>query len=356
MSELQISLLVIGIIVVLMVYGYGTWQQRRYRSRFGSAFKTGHGDALYQGNLPGASGDLHDALPDDMASLLPGDTRPPGLLDEPCQTAGAETDFIAVMFAASPLSASVLAPLWPRRFDFGKKVYVCGVGASGGPWEKVVAESPLSYETLRIAMQLADRNGAVNEARLTDFRDLLRDIADAIPAEVNFPDVAEAAACAQRLDEFCAEVDQMIGLNILPAGEHLLDGDAIAQVAMRCGMELQADGAFHLLDAHGRTLFSLSNFDNTPFQHHDLDDMPVIGLSLQMDVPRVEQPVRRFDEMVVLARVLGADLRADVVDDYRKTLSDADIAVIRAQVAAIEKRMLAYPIAPGSAQARRIFS
>ena len=353
MSELQISLLVIGVIVVMAVYGYGAWQQRRYRSRFGAAFKTRHGDALYQGALPEVSGDLHD---EDIESMLPGEVYPLGLLDEPCKTMDPETDFIAVMFAVSPLSAGVLAPLWQRRFDFGKNVYVCGVSNSGGSWEKVVAESPLLYETFRIVLQLADRNGAVSETRLDAFRDLLRDIAEAIPAEVNFPDVAEAAACAQRLDEFCAEVDQMIGLNILPGGEHLLRGDDIARVAARCGMALQADGAFHLLDAHGRTLFSLSNFDNTPFQHHDLDDMPVIGLSLQMDVPRVEHPVRRFDEMVVLARVLGADLRADVVDDYRVALSDAAIAMIRTQVVNIEKRMLAYPIVPGSAQARRLFS
>jgi FtsZ-interacting cell division protein ZipA len=220
----------------------------------------------------------------------------------------------------------------------------------------VVAESPLTYETFRLALQLADRSGAVSEARLADFRDLLRDIADQIPADLNLPDVAEAAACAQRLDAFCAEVDQMIGLNILPAGENLLQGRELAQVAAHHGMTLQADGAFHLLDAQGRTLFSLSNFDNTPFQHHTLDQTLVIGLSLQLDVPRVEQPTRRFDEMAQLARAIGNDLRAAVVDDNRMTLSDAAIAMIRAQVAAIEDRMLAYPIIPGSAQARRLFS
>lgn len=355
MSELQISLLAIGVFVVLAVYGYSAWQQRRYRSRFGAAFRVRHGDALYQGAAE-SPGDLPDHLDVEIDQILPGSPSPKSVQDEPCKTLDEGTDYIAVLFASSPLSAGALGPLWHRRFDFGKNVCVCGVGEPGGSWGKVVAESRVSYETFRLALQLADRNGAVSEASLADFRDMLRDIADGIKAEVNLPDVAEAAASARRLDEFCAEVDQMVGMNILPDGEHLLWGSDIAQAAAQHGLTLQSDGAFHLLDAYGHTLFSLGNFDNTPFQHHTMDEIPVIGLSLQLDVPRVEQPARRFDEMAALAHSIGGTLQAAVVDDHRLPLNDAAIAMIRAQVAAIEKRMRAHAIVPGSALARRLFS
>ncbi len=87
-----------------------------------------------------------------------------------------------------------------------------------------------------------------------------------------------------------------------------------------------------------------------------LDEVDAIGLALQMDVPRVDRPVRRFDALVPLAHDIGRALRAAVVDDYREPLSDAGIAMIRAQVAAIEKRMLSHAIPPGSAKARRLFS
>lgn len=356
MSELQISLIAIGILVVLAVYGYGALQQQRYRSRIGAAFKRRHGDALYQGALGASPGGQQAVLGEEPGEAAPEVHTPVDIADDTCATLDAETDYIAVLFADSPLSAAVLAPLWPRRSGFGKPVQVCGVPAAGGPWEKVTAGSAHPYTTLRIALQLADRNGAVAEAQLAQFRDLLRDIADQIPAEVNLPDVTEAASQARRLDAFCAEVDQMIGINILPSGEHLLQGGEVADAAARCGMALQADGAFHLLDAEGRTLFSLGNFDNTPFQRRAMDDAPVIGLHLQMDVPRVEYPTRRFEEMVVLARVLGADLDAAVVDDHRMPLGDRAIAIIRSQVAAIEKKMLGYPIVPGGALARRVFS
>ena len=121
-------------------------------------------------------------------------------------------------------------------------------------------------------------------------------------------------------------------------------------------MTLQKDGTFQLLDANGRTLFTLSNFDETPFHLDELDETPVIGLSLQLDVPRVEFPARRFDHMALLARAIGEDLGAAVVDDHRMELGAQAITMIRTQVAAIEKKMLAYPIVPGSTLARRLFS
>ncbi|HEY5994946.1 MAG TPA: cell division protein ZipA C-terminal FtsZ-binding domain-containing protein [Gallionellaceae bacterium] len=352
MSELQISLLAIGILVVLSVYGYGTWQQRQYRKRFGSAFSAPHADALYQGTLARQTAGL-TAVPGDEEQFLPDTHDTP---DESCTTLESGTDYIAVMFASSPLHAEVLDPLWRRRLDFGKNLHICGIPAAGTSWGKVAAESSLSYDTFRLALQLADRSGAVSQTRLEDFRDLMRDIAELAHAEINLPDVAEAASIARHLDNFCAEVDQMIGLNILPSGGNLLMGSNLARAANRHGLVLQPDGAFHLLDDSGRTLFMLSNFDETPFRADELNEMPVIGLSLQLDVPRVEQPTRRFDELAKLARAIGADMGAAVVDDHRMELGDPAIAMIRSQVAAIEKKMLAYPIIPGSALARRLFS
>lgn len=357
MSELQVSLLGIGIAVVLAVYGYSWWQQRQYRRKFGAAFKHGHEDALYRP----ATGNTVDELLDGSEEEVP-DKSPSG---EPLRGQGADgvcalldmdTDYIVMLSCKSPASGQALAPLWQKRFDFGKSVQVCGLNAASGVWEKVIAESPLSYSRFKLTLQLADRSGAVSELRLSDFCDLARDIAAQIQAEAELPDVAAASVRALELDGFCAEVDQMIGLNILPSGERTFSGGEVASVAGQHGMSLQADGAFHLLDAHGHTVFSLGNYDNAPFQHHTLGQMWINGLTLLLDVPRVGQPTLRFDEMAVLARQLAMDLRAAVVDDHRVALGEPGIAQIREQVDSIESRMLSGKVAPGSAQARRLFS
>jgi FtsZ-interacting cell division protein ZipA len=121
-------------------------------------------------------------------------------------------------------------------------------------------------------------------------------------------------------------------------------------------MTLEADGAFHLLDAQGHSVFSLTNQDSKPFQHHTLETSGTSGLTLLLDVPRVENPAVQFDAMVRIAHELAGELQANLVDDHRVVLSDNGLARIRAQIAAVEAKMRDNGIAPGSAQARRLFA
>ncbi len=349
MSELQIGLLIIGIVVVLTMYIYGALQQRRYRRRFNSAFNSRRGDALYHSSEGTVS-------PPPAAQAMPLAADEEEGAGNLCSTLDASSDYIAEISLRNPALPGLLAPLWQQRFDFGKRISVCGLNPANGMWEKVMAESRQQYVSFKLALQLADRNGPVTEAQLGAFRNLVRDLARVGAAEASLPDAADAVARAGWLDTFCAEVDHVIGLNILPGGDRLLLGSDVAQIAAQYELRLLADGFFHLLDAQGQIVFSLRNFDDSPFEQDDMDGMPVVGLSLQMDVPRVEMPARRFDELVTLARSIGEDLGAAVVDDHRMELGDGAIAMIRAQVAAIEKRMLADPIVPGSALARRVFS
>jgi FtsZ-interacting cell division protein ZipA len=387
MSDLQISLLVIGAVMVLAIYFYNGWLQRQHSRKFEAAFEPMREDPLYSptatkpdvvvpfedlaAEAPVEAALENSLIEDSIDEILAHQDEPvvnnPGQpLSEPqrihtaeriCELIDDATDYIAVLSLNTPASAHALAPLWQQRFDFGKNVYACGLNAATGEWEKVIAESPLAYSAFKLSIQLADRSGAVSEAKLQDFVALARHIAVPLQGEAELPDPAEAAARATALDAFCAQVDQMIGLNVMPSGERIFSGSEVAGVAERHGMALQSDGKFHALDEHGHTLFNLGNYDETvPFQHHTLEQIWINGLTLLLDVPRVEQPARRFDQMAVLARQLAMDLRAAVVDDHRVALGEQGFAQIRAQVVAIEERMMLGEVVPGSAQARRLFS
>ena len=353
MSELQISLLGIGIVVIVAVYLYSFWRQRQYQRKFGTAFRQ-HEDALYHGATPKHPDTVVDAAVSEQ-NVQPDKVRV-SAPDEVCSLLDEATDYIVEISPLGKVGADALGPLWERRFDFGKNVNACGQNAATGNWEKVIAESRVSYSVFRLGLQLSNRSGAVNIARLSDFRDLAREIGEELQAKISVPKVEEAAARALQLDEFCAEVDQMIGINLLPNGDLSIAVSDLAQVAEQLGMNLQADGAFHLLDAHGFTLFSLCNVETTPFQHHTFNHMRVKGLTLLLDVPRVERPVERFDEMLAMAQRMAQELDVVVVDDHRVALSDPGFAKIREQITAIESRMLAADIQPGSAQARRLFA
>jgi FtsZ-interacting cell division protein ZipA len=367
MSELQAALLAIGFGAIVTIYGFGWWQQRRYRGRFDKVFKESHADALYkQGDTslgltqqspavePNAINAQIQAQSED--ALASAKLSPANLLDGSCALINARSDFIIELHTAEPCPAALLDGLWQRKFDFRKLVQVCGWSLSTKKWERVIADSQIHYTRFRIALQLVDRGGVISEAKLADFRDLVIGIAQHNHADTTVPDIHETYHHAVELDTFCAQVDQMVGVNLVPPGERSLPVTGIAQAAGLQGMILEADGAFHLLSAQGNSLFSLINQNNEPFQHHTLETSNTPGITLLLDVPRVENPGLQFDRLIHVANALASDLQANLVDDHQVVLSDNSLALIRTQITVVEEKMNAQGIPPGSAQARRLFS
>jgi hypothetical protein len=352
MSEFQLSLLVIGMFVVVAAYGYGYWQQWRYRRSLGKAYKEMSGDPNPKSKRdPDLSHTLDDPLTEpDAGHFITEPAR------DSCTQLDEQTDYIVNMTLKFPLNTQALEGFWQRRFDYGKTIHACGFNAATGVWERLIPESQNSYSEFRIGLQLVDRSGAVSDTRLADFRELLVEIGHKMDANLLLPLADAAIKRARELDKFCADVDQMIGINILPSGERALLASEVARTVQQVGMSLQADGTFHQFDENGATLFTLSASNGTPFQHHTLDQMRVDSLTLLLDIPRVSEPVKRFDEMTKLALEISSVLRATLVDDQRVALGKAAIAQIRSQVDTVEKRMLAGGVAPGGDQALRLFA
>jgi FtsZ-interacting cell division protein ZipA len=357
MSELQAALLAIGIGVVLAVYVYGWWKQRQYRKRFGEVFGQGQDDALYSASASDMPvGVMHEIVNMDALEETSDLDIAHSEAAQPCMLLDPRSDFIIELHLAEPGSAALLYGLWQRRFDFNKPLQVCGLNARTGQWDRVVPEGQALYAQFKIALQMLDRSGIISLAKLKDFHDLVTGIAKQIGADVRLPDIEEAYRIAQSFDAFCAEVDQMVGINLMTSGARQLSGEKIAEAASLQGMKLEADGAFHLFDHAGNSLMALSNRETVPFQHHALPSLVSSSLTLMLDVPRVQDPVAGFDRMVQVAHTLADDLQLNLVDDNRVPLTDAGLARIRAQIAQVEAGMCEKDLTPGSAQANRIFS
>ena len=168
MSELQAALLAVGFGVIVTVYAFGWWQQRRYRRKFGAAFKTSHADALYQ---KAGTGQVREAALAEMVRGALGEAVSPAdpaatSLDGSCALLDARSDFIIELQMNEASPAAVLDGFWQRKFDFGKPVHVCGMPLNSAQWERAIAESQTLYARFRIALQLVDRGGAISAAKL----------------------------------------------------------------------------------------------------------------------------------------------------------------------------------------------
>ena len=127
MSELQAALLAIGFGVIVVVYAFGWWQQRKYGRRFGAAFKANHADALYRENASAAVKQIQQPAPakatgdaaDETIAAFDKTVEPAamersgkGLAGDSCALLDMRSDFIIELHPAEPGPAVMLDGMW----------------------------------------------------------------------------------------------------------------------------------------------------------------------------------------------------------------------------------------------------
>ena len=106
----------------------------------------------------------------------------------------------------------------------------------------------------------------------------------------------------------------------------------------------------------GTTLFSLENYkQEQPFTPENLRNMSTAGVVLLLDVPRVTDPVKAFDQMRLIAKRMAQTLETALVDDNRRPLTDTALAAIRGEVQATAAALRESHIDPGGPRALRLF-
>src|SRR5688572_28072797 len=215
MSDLQLSLLVIGAVVVGAVYCYNWMQERGLRRRMQQAFGTAHDDVLLKGG--GASALADGRLEPQLAPRQPPADRPgpdPGHSSEPgsgheAAASGfdAVLDYVAEIDSDGPISDALTGELTGRVAARGKPVRLAGLDARSGGWEEMVRGKGGRYRALRLSLQLVSRTGAGSAAQLAGLCDAVRGCAGKVPAAATCPVSQAALKSARDLDAFCAEVD-----------------------------------------------------------------------------------------------------------------------------------------------------
>jgi FtsZ-interacting cell division protein ZipA len=175
-------------------------------------------------------------------------------------------------------------------------------------------------------------------------------------AIAELPEFAPALAQAGELDEFCADVDVVVGINVIARTGQVFHGTKIRALAESAGMHLRADGVFHVTDEHGATLFSLDNQEAEPFLADRIRNLTTPGITFLLDVPRVGNGLRAFDRMVAVSRGMADSLDGMLADDNRVLLNDTGLDKIRNQLRSIYAAMEHRAIPPGSPIALRLFS
>jgi FtsZ-interacting cell division protein ZipA len=204
-------------------------------------------------------------------------------------------------------------------------------------------------------MLLANRAGAASRHDVEGFLNAVARTGSSLPAAFALPDPSAEAGRGEELDRFCADLDVQVGLTILKSEQGQIAGTRLRGVAEAAGFRLNGTGSFDLLDDSGATLYSLQNYRQEALTVESLRQLSTPGVVLLLDVPRVADPVRVFDQMRLAAKRMAHTLEGVLVDDNRRPLNDASLASIRAEVQATAVALREANIEPGGPRALRLF-
>ncbi|WP_374626899.1 cell division protein ZipA C-terminal FtsZ-binding domain-containing protein [Pandoraea sp.] len=272
---------------------------------------------------------------------------PPPIIDE-------RIDCVVELPLASVVAAERLMPLTVRMRRAGSKaVNVEGRADESSPWELIRAGG--RYHQLRIAVQLANRAGALNEVEFSEFSNLVQTLADAVDALPELPDMMETVARARELDSFAAQCDAQLSVNVLSDGAPW-SANYVQAVATQDGMLLSRDGMrFVKLDVRQNPVFMLQ-FGDTNFLRDDLTYKGGDLITMLLDVPVADEDLLPFRLMCDYARSIGQRIGGRVVDDQRRPLSDAALQNVDTQLLKLYERLEARNLPAGSPVTRRLFS
>jgi len=380
MSTLQIGLLIIGAILVIAVYGYNVLQERRIRKRMDAAFKTtadplldpparadtraeprervepsmqrgGHGDGARA--APVAVQEVEPPPVEEPVEPQPAEPDSPPLANEPVggELPDPEIECIARLQAVDPIPGVVLMDAVEHRY--AKPCRWVGRQVSG-VWSPIRDSD--SYTEVAACMVLADRSGPLQEQGYNQFRHVIEELGQALPAAFIIADRDDELKRAAALDAFCADVDVQIGLNLMRKDSGRWTGTRLRGVAEAAGFKLNGAGQLdYMSEDSGALLFRMHNREDQPLLAESMKLLSTGGVTLLLDVPRAADPIKAYDQMRALAKRLAVTLDAELVDDNARPLTDAGLGTIRSQLQGVQATMRAKGIEPGGTRALRLF-
>jgi hypothetical protein len=370
MSNLQLALIVAGIVAIVLVVIYNAVVERRARTRAERAFGEQPPDALFgeeparreptMGALPeaneGAGREAREAGEAGEAELAGPLTRPRSAADELQAGAGPDAgistriDTVAVILADEPVMAEQVEE-FERVLRF-RGVPVRIEGIVDEQWQPVAESTRGSWRELRAGMQLADREGARTEEEVEAFNAAIAEFAAGVNAVSQREAPSAAAARARELDQFAAAVDIEVAVNVVGQFGATFALPRVKQLALERGLAESASGELARYGADGAPEYVIRRFDEKGAKPAAY----LTGITFALDVPHAAQAPEAFDEMALLAEDFARSLGGQLVDDNRRALTEQGIASIRRSVEQVVHDMEAHGIPAGSALAHRLFS
>ena len=310
MSDLQIGLISLGVILILVLVCFNWWQDRRVRQRMQEHFPEADEDPLMGGLAPTVG------------------RREPGFgvgsaaeptIDEITEADPVCEAVIDVVFS-HPVSGSELAAAVRPIQKAGEKPVRVLVEHEGGHSLRLRESS--SYLSVQLAVLLANRSGALTDIEWSHLWTTAEDLAERFEGSVEGPEQDQVLQRARTLDELCAGLDAQVVL-VLKLGQARPVAE-VTQAVKDAGFVGFGNQLAWMSEA-GVPRFTLLYAGEAA---GDFSSAGVDRLDLVLDVPRTQPDEHAFSRMACVGRDLASRLAATLVDEQGQAVNEsADHAI-----------------------------
>lgn len=380
MTDLHWALIAIAVVLLLAIFAYSRWQERREVARFEAELRRGVGDPLMDVGPRVAAGPSHrrieprlDETPVAPAvldiTIQPAVEPPAASADEFAPTQPLEERRTEVVERSEPAAYAlpdgwVEDPLLDYVLELRCTHAIDGVAALEARSQLDRLHLPLAahlavwdakaqhwtapdrfgfYSEILLAVQLAHRRGPLSEIDAARFVSTAQQIALTVDADFDPPDVRKIVAQATDLDRLCARFDVLITLTVQSNGAPW-SADAIQGAAAALGFIAIGNGRWELRE--GEQLLLLLTAAAQPAEQ----------LALSIDVPLVRPETSPLGRQFSFADQLATRLSGRVIDDNGRPVQREAHFAVAAQLASLYEDMQAAGFAAGSQRARRLYA
>lgn len=406
MSTLQISLAVVGVILLGLIVAYNAWNNRRHapkradrdeQQRQGAEdaarFEPGL-DGLDVTNLPPhlrpaataqSAAPLHDPLLDAgaeaaaldvsaMPELQAGATAPersmaasemaepslpqaaPAIPAERKLALDGLIDAMAPIHLEQLVSGEAALQIQPTTRRAGSKPFrIEGLNEASGEWESV--RTGQRYKAFQAGVQLANRTGALNEIEFSEFAAKAQHFADTLGASLELPDMLHEVGRARELDQFASEHDAQLSF-MLRARTAAWSPGYVRQHAGQQGFVMSNMPGRMVLPSPvpGNYPLLVLGFDAQAAQAADLDRTAFHEVTLSLDVPQVPRAEQPFARLREVAQALCEAMDGVLCDQNGSPLHPQVLEPIAVDLEQLYDQLDQRELSAGSMLARRLFN
>ncbi|WP_460507121.1 cell division protein ZipA C-terminal FtsZ-binding domain-containing protein [Hydrogenophaga soli] len=343
MSNLQLGLAMLGGIILAAVVAYNAWVTRKSAPR--------KADAPVESQQPDT------------------DRQEPGFDGVPLSTDGtgdgrgadkragldALIDVVAPLVLEGAVSGDAILAAMPGTRRVGSKPFAIEAQhATTGEWE--TPRPGQRYTAVQAGVQLANRHGPLNDIEFSEFVMKAQNLADAIGAAPEFPEMRDEVLRARELDQFASTHDAQLGFT-LRAVQAAWSPGYVQQHAAKLGFVAGAlPGRMVLPGTESQAPVLSLLFDTQAALAEDPEQSALREVSLLLDVAHVARAEQPYQRMREVAAALGSTMDGMLTDDQGHRLTEEALDRIGADLESLYAALEARDLHAGSVLARRLFS